>query len=158
MLRRLLIAGIGVSVANISPAQELLPTPTVEPTWHKPGETVSTWSFGSASEWLHLFIGMAPFMASSLVLGAIIGVVVPHHHRIRVPTTIIASVALYALIAWWYYDPNEWSWSQPVVSALYQVAPVVWFFVTPSFLGCGIVRWIRSPLPRPSIWKHLTRR
>src|ERR1700676_5057180 len=102
MLRLLLIAGIGVSVANISPAQELLPTPTVEPTWYKAGETVSTWTFGSASEWLQLFIGMAPFMGSSLVLGAIIGVVIRHHHRIRVATTIIASVALYAFFAWWY--------------------------------------------------------
>jgi hypothetical protein len=117
---------------------------------HKAGETVTSWDFGSASEWLHLLTGMAPYMGFSLLLGAVIAVAV-RHQRSRVAATIIASVALYAFFAWWYYDPNEWSWRQPIVSALYQVAPVVWFFVAPAFLGGGIVRWIRSRVHAKSI-------
>jgi hypothetical protein len=124
----------------------------------KLAETHYSIDVGSAHEWFRLFTGMAPFMASSLVLGAIIALTIRRHERVRVAVTIIGSIALYAFFAWWYYDPNEWSWSQPIVSALYQFGPVVFFFVAPALLGGGIVRWICWPLPRPSLWKHLTRR
>jgi hypothetical protein len=100
---------------------------------HKAGETVTSWDFGSASEWLHLLTGMAPYMGLSLLLGAIIAVAV-RHQRIRVAATIIASLALYAFFAWWSYDPNVWSWSQPIVSALYQVPLLFGFLLRQLFL------------------------
>jgi hypothetical protein len=121
-------------------------------------ETDYSISFGSGKDWLNLLVGVVPFIASSLALGAMIALTIRHHERVRVAITIIGSVALYAFFAWWCYDPNEWSWSQPIVSALYQFAPVVFFFVAPAFLGGGIIRWICWPLPRPSLWKHLTKR
>ncbi len=110
---------------------------------HKPGESVTSWDFGSASEWLHLLVAMSPFIAMSVFLGVIVAIAFRRRRRFEVPITIAASVALYAFVAWLYY-PNEWSWRQPIVSAMYQIAPVVWFFVGPALLGAAIVHWIRS--------------
>jgi Na+-translocating ferredoxin:NAD+ oxidoreductase RnfD subunit len=110
----------------------------------KPGETVVRVEAGSAQEWLHFFLGMTPFVGVCFVLGAIIAIVLRGRPSWHAPVSIIVAVSFYALLLWWQADPDVWSWRYPISSALYQIGPAAIFFMAPTLLGAGIVRWFFS--------------
>jgi hypothetical protein len=111
---------------------------------HKPGETVVTVDAGSAQQWLHFIVGMAPFVAVCLALGGLIAVVLRHRPTWASLASIIIPVAFYAVLIWRSADPDVWSWRYPIASALYQIAPAAIFFVAPTLLGSVIVRSLFS--------------
>jgi cytochrome b561 len=107
---------------------------------HKPGESVTGIEAGTAQQWLHLLVVFGSIACAFVVVGAFIGIILQRRPRLHVPIGVAVSILLYALLAWRFADPTEWSWHAPVTSAAYQIGPVILFFVAPTLLGAAIVR------------------
>ena len=111
---------------------------------HKLAETVTTIYVGTGQQWLHVLVYFGSIACTSVVVGALIGLILRRSPRLQFPIGALVSILFYAVLEWRFAAPNEWSWHDPIASVAYQIGPVLVFFVAPTLLGAAIVRCFYS--------------
>lgn len=97
----------------------------------------------SASEYVQA-LTFASFICAFTAMGALIGFAFPSRPRLQIVASIVASVALFALLEWRFGGPTEWSWQYPMASLYYLFLPFVVCFATPAVLASLLVgRWCK---------------
>ena len=79
-------------------------------------------------------------------MGSLIGFIFRGRKVAQLNIAILTSVAYFALLEWRLGDSTEWSWTDPIVSALYLFGPFVLFFLAPMLVASLLVGH-RKPRP-----------
>src|ERR1700694_202155 len=83
------------------------------------------------------------------VMGALIGVTCRERIPLQAWLAFLTSLAYFIFVVWKFGASNEWSWSHPIVSAMYQLAPFGALYLAPTFFVSLVVgkmlarRWNR---------------
>jgi hypothetical protein len=79
-------------------------------------------------------------------MGSLIGLMFRGRKVAQLNVAILASVAYFAILEWKLGDSTEWSWTDPIVSALYLFGPFALFFLAPTLVAAFLVGH-RRPVP-----------
>ena len=78
------------------------------------------------------------------VAGAVVGYFAARRDRTAFVASAALAVMLFILCGWRFGAPDEWSWQQPVESAMYLVGPFTCLFLLPAVAAALTVgRWRR---------------